>query len=116
MILGQHRHRARGMILGLDFTRQPRIPIRVRLHSRARRNLFHNTRVQGLSAAQLARKLKPFAEHPGVSDVREVARVDHRWVEGVCGVDVEVALGKGVLKRGLDRDCVCALGCTCERE
>ena len=107
----QHCTRARWVEFGADLARKPRVPLVVRLHTRARADLRACRRVERRRAANRARELQALTQDRDVSLVREVLRVDRRGVEGVVGGEVDPALGERVLERGLDGDRARAVEC-----
>ena len=104
LLAGEHRARARRVVLGPDVLLQPRVPVRVGLHVRTGNGLVADRGAQRLRSGDLARELEAFAEDDGVGKVREVLGVDGRRREGVVRGDVDTAGREWVLERGLDGD------------
>jgi hypothetical protein len=96
--------------LRLDLSKQPSIPLGIRLDRVSRRDLLHNRPVQRLRRSELARELEAFSDHEDVCVMREVSRVDHGRVERICAINVELAVREWMLERGLDGDRVGTLG------
>jgi hypothetical protein len=113
VVEGHHGTRRRRVILGLDLSSEPSVPLGIGLDGSTGEDLAGHKVGQRSGVTDLSGKLETLTDQPGVGRVSQVVGVDDGVLPRVGRVQIDLTGGEGVLQSSLDGDgIVTSLGST----
>jgi hypothetical protein len=104
VVEGHHRTRRRRVVLGLDLSGEPSVPLGIGLNLGTGEDLAGHKVGERSSVSDLSSELETFTDQPSVGRVGQVVGVDDGVLPRVGRVQVDLTGREGVLQGGLDGD------------